>query len=111
MWTPIPPTVLPWLGLTASTISGGGGALVYVNWSATLVGLVPTRFVTVICTVVPSAPGGLLAPIALSPLGKKQGPNTVGPHGTIDVAPNATAVAPVKPLPTICRPVPPATGP
>jgi len=54
-------------------------------------------------------PGGLLAEIPLSPFTLKQAP--AAGHGVSVVDPKATAVAPVKPLPWIWTPVPPAAVP
>src|SRR5690349_3733780 len=74
-----------------------------------LVALVMPPTLTLTWTV-PTAPGGLLAEMKVSPCVLKQG-NTDGWHGGSVVVPNATAVAPVKPVPTISTPVPPTTGP
>jgi hypothetical protein len=84
--------------MTASTASDGGDVLEYENWSAVLVALITAPTVTFTSTVVLAAPDGLLAEIWLSPLTLKQG---CVPHGGSEVAPKATAVAPVKPLPRI----------
>ena len=79
-----------------------------MNWSDVLITLVVAPTVTLMSTV-PALPGGLVAPMLLSPLRLKQFPD-VG-HGGMVVDPNAMAVAPVKPIPVIWTPVPPAAGP
>src|ERR1700693_2986143 len=73
-----------------------------------LITLVVAPTVTLTFTM-PTVPGGLVAPIPLSPLRLKQLPDAG--HGGMVVDPKAMAVAPVKPLPVICTPVPPDAGP
>jgi hypothetical protein len=62
---------------------------------------------------VPAVSGGLDAEIDVSLPGErlKHGGPGVGEHADSVVVPNATAVAPVNPLPMICMLVPPASGP
>ena len=71
-----------------------------MNWSAADVGDVPPVVVTLMSTV--PVPGGDVAVIWVAEL-------TVNPVAA--VAPNVTAVAPVKLVPVIVTTVPPAAGP
>jgi hypothetical protein len=110
MKTVVPPPGGPLCGLTPVTTGCPGTSK--VNLSKPLIELVPPGALTVTSTVVPAVPGGLRAKIPVSPpLGLKQGPGTEVPHGASVVVPNATAVAPMKPLPRICTAVPPAAVP
>ena len=70
-------------------------------WSGAPVALVPPAVVTVMSTV-PALPAGEVAVICVALL-------TVKPVAA--VAPNFTAVAPVKPVPVIVTLVPPAADP
>ena len=71
-----------------------------MNWSAAEVAEVPPGVVTVTSTV--PAPAGEVAVIEVAELTVKL---------VALVAPNLTAVAPVKPVPVIVTDVPPAVGP
>jgi hypothetical protein len=73
-----------------------------VKLSTVLIALVPAALVTTTSTVAPAVPGGLVAKIAPSPSVAKQGPVLTGRHGVTAADPNATCVAPLKPLPRIC---------
>ena len=77
-----------------------GGSPAYVNWSAALVALVPPGVVTVTCSV--PLPAGDTAVIDVLELTVKL---------CALLVPNLTAVAPVKPVPTIDTLVPPPPGP
>jgi hypothetical protein len=68
--------------------------------------LVPTEVVTVTWTVVPAVPGGVGTNRELS-LPAQNDPK----HGVTVADPNATLVAPVKPLPTIWTMIPPDVDP
>ena len=95
MVTAVPPPESPLFGLTDVTV----GMAKKVNWSAGDVADVPPVVVTVTSTV--PVPAGDVAVIDV-------GEATVKPAF---VAPNLTAVAPVKLLPEIVTAVPPAAGP
>ena len=72
-----------------------------MNWSFADVADVPPGVVTVMSTVVPAVPPGLVAVIEVALL-------------TTNVAverPNFTDVTPVKPVPVMATEVPPAGGP
>jgi len=73
----------------------------YVNWSFAEVALVPAGVVTVMCTV-PNAPVGDVAVICVALLTVKL---------VALVAPNFTAVVPMKFVPVIVTLVPPVVGP
>jgi hypothetical protein len=111
MKTVVPPPGGPLLGLTPVTTGCPGTSK--VNLSKPPIELVPPGAVTVTSTVVPAVPGGLGAKMTVSPPDGllKHGPGTEGTHARSVVVPNATAVAPVKPLPRICTVVPPAAVP
>ena len=94
--TEVPPAVGPAVGDIALTV----GTPMKVNWSAADVADVPPAVVTVISTV--PVPAGEVAVMEVAEL-------TVKPAAF--VAPNFTAVAPVKLVPVIVTLVPPATGP
>ena len=95
--TDVPPAVGPLVGLTLVTV----GPLTNVNWSHAPVALVPLGVVTVTSTV-PAVCAGEVAVIDVALF-------TV--NDAAGVAPNCTAVAPVKPVPVIVTDVPPAVGP
>jgi len=65
-YTVVPPAIGPELGLTAE-IAGCGGvtAAVYVNWSFTVIALVPPGATTRISTVVLAVPAGEVAVITV----------------------------------------------
>jgi hypothetical protein len=94
--TVVPPTVGPLFGETRLTVGGG----VYVYWLSALVALVPPGFVTVTLTV--PLPAGAVAVICVAELKVKR---------VAFVAPNFTAVAPLKPVPVRTTEVPPVVGP
>ena len=95
--TVVPPAVGPAVGLTLVTV----GAATYVYWSLALVALVPPGVVTVMSTV-PADAGGR---------GRGDRGGAVDREAGRVVAPNLTAVAPVKLVPVIVTLVPPAVGP
>jgi hypothetical protein len=95
--TEVPPASGPLVGLTDVIV----GAATYVNWSLADVALVPPT-VVVVMSIVPAEPEGEVAVIwvALS---------TVNELAL--VAPNLTAVAPVRFVPVIVTEVLPPVGP
>jgi hypothetical protein len=94
--TVVPPAAGPSLGLTPLTLGGG----TKLKWSDVVVALVPPAVVTVTSTT--PVPAGETAVIELAELTAKL---------AALVAPNLTALAPVKPLPLTVTVVPPASGP
>src|SRR5271165_4855437 len=92
----LPPAGRPWLGLTLVT----AGGIVYVNWSAGPVALVPPTVVTVTSTV--PVPAGLVAVIWVA---------LTTENVVAAVAPKCTALDPVKLVPVMVTTVPPAVGP
>jgi hypothetical protein len=99
MVTEVPPVVVPEFGLTPETVGAGGRTK--VNWSFALVAEVPPGVVTVTSTV-PAAPAGAVAVIEVAL-------TTVKVEAA--VAPNFTAVAPVKLVPVMVTEVPPPVEP
>ncbi len=98
--TTVPPTKGPLVGDMPVTV-GAAVTVVYVNWPADEVALVPAGVVTVTLTI-PAAPAGDVMVICVAEF-------TVRPVPA--VVPNLTAVAPVNPVPVIVTTVPPTRGP
>jgi len=94
--TDVPPAAGPDVGEIEVTV----GAATWVNWSAADVGDVPLGLVTVTSTV--PVPAGEVAVIEVAELTVKL---------VALIAPNFTAVAPVKLVPVRVTVVPPAVGP
>jgi hypothetical protein len=94
--TTVPPVSGPLLGETAPIVGAG----MKVNWSAPLVDEMPPAVVTLTSTV--PVPVGAVAVIEVAEF-------TVNVEA--GVAANATAVAPVNPVPVIVTTVPPEAGP
>ena len=99
MVTLVPPAVDPEVTLRPVTVGVGGA--VKVNWSATLVALVPPATLTVTSTV-PADSAGEVAVIEVVELTTTPVPATV---------PNFTPVTPLKPVPVMVTLVPPAVNP
>jgi hypothetical protein len=98
-YTVVPPIDGPEGGPTLAT--AGTGGVVYVNWSAVVIWLVPPAVVTVMSTT-PTVPPGLLWTSTTLSLSGKNGAKA---------APNLTLVAPENPLPLIQTVVPPEAEP
>ena len=96
--TTVPPVMGPLAGLMLVMVGAG----VYVNWSAAPVGLVKLLAPVTVTSTVPAAPAGAVAVIDVEV-------TTV--NDVAAVAPNLTAVTPVKSAPVIVTLVPPVTGP
>jgi len=94
--TIVPPAAGPDVGEIEVT----DGVCTYVNWSADVIALVPPMVVTVTSTA--PVPAGATAVICVAELTA---------NDVAGVAPNETAVAPVKFVPVIVTIVPPAAGP
>ena len=100
MVTEVPPVVGPVFGLMPVTTGCGG--VVKVNWSAGAFSAeVPPGVVTVTSTVAADS-GGAVAVMDTALLTVKD---------AAVVEPNATALAPVKPVPVMVTEVPPAVDP
>ncbi|OEZ89314.1 hypothetical protein JAB6_01280 [Janthinobacterium sp. HH104] len=97
MVTLVPPAVEPAVGEMLVTVGAG----IYVNWLAAPVALVPPLAVTVTFTV-PATPAGDVAVMVVAL-------TTV--MATPLLAPNFSAVTPVKPVPVMVTAVPPVLGP
>src|SRR5205085_1983308 len=97
MTTDVPPAVVPLVGLIPVTVGTGG---TYVKWSAFVPARVPPPVATATATV-PAPPAGAVAEIDVAEPTVK----------LAFVAPNFTAVAPVKLVPAIVTAVPPAVDP
>ncbi|CAM3245137.1 hypothetical protein JANLI_04610 [Janthinobacterium lividum] len=97
MVTLVPPAAGPAVGEMLVTVGAG----IYVNWLAAPVALVPPVAVTVTFTV-PALPEGDVAVMVVALTTVTETPL---------LAPNFSAVTPVKPVPVMVTAVPPVAGP